>query len=75
MKLSLKLLTLLIFGIRQSMAAPKAIIGTGTCHTKDYIKCTLVTPSCGSTCNGSSESVSISTNIYCNFHESNFLLE
>ena len=61
MKLLSKILTLLILGIRQSLAAPKAIIGTGTCHPKDYIKCALVTPSCGSTCSGSSESVSILT--------------
>ena len=59
MKLSMKLLTLLILGIRQSLAAPKAITGTGTCLTKDYIKCALVFPSCRSSCNGSSESVSL----------------
>ena len=57
MKLSMKLLTLLILGIRQSLAAPKAIIGTGTCHTKDYIKCALVIAGCSSTCSGSSVSI------------------
>ena len=75
MKLSMKLLTLLILGIRQSLAAPKAITGTGTCLTKDYIKCALVFPSCGSTCSESSESVSIITHIYYNLKSEKYFVK
>ena len=57
MKLSLKLLTVLIVGVCQSLAmdAPKAELGT--CHTEDYIKCALVIAGCSSTCSGSSVSI------------------
>ena len=55
MKLSMKLLTVLIVGVCQSLAAPKAELDT--CHTEDYIKCALVIAGCSSTCTGSSVSI------------------
>ena len=68
MKLSMKLLTVLIVGVCQSLAAPKAELDT--CHTEDYIKCALVIAGCSSTCTGSSVRIwklIFAKNKNCNF--------
>merc|ERR1711976_410554 len=67
MKLSLKLLTVLIVGVCQSFAAPKAELGT--CHTEDYIKCALVIAGCSSTCTGSSDWMNCMIDCVINQHQ------